>query len=1501
MIFKDWRIIPLILISLLGNVVYADSLNCKLVGNWPAGSSYAVTIDQSRNLCFVSSGGNVYILDVSNPSHLTKLSEIHTKGLVKDLFFLDNSLYTVDDGKALGIWDLSDPLMPIKLGEYLFTSGEPTAVKVQGSYAYVTIDLSLLLVIDVSNPSLPIEAGYCFTGEPTLDVYVSGVYAYVATYDSGLRIIDISNPSSPYEVGYYNQSRVIGVYALGQYVYATTEEHALSIIDVSNPSSPFQVSFVDAPGTEKKVFVSDSYAYVTVGQFGLRIIDISTPYSPIEVGYYRTEGECYGVCAYDHKVYLANVTEGLIIINVPNLSLLSEVGHYDTQGDALDVDINGSYAYVADGLDGLRIIDISNPSLPSEVGHCDTPGNAQSVFVFNSYAYVADGDYGLRIINISNPSSPFEVGYYDTPGCAHDVYLSGSYAYIADDSKGLRIVDISNPSSPIEVGYYETTEYVYGVYVSGSYVYLTVPFFHSALIIIDASTPASPYEIGYYDGVSYASKVYVVGSYAYIADGNLGLKIVDVSNPSDPYEVGHIYNMTALDVFVSGSYAYVVDDIYGLRVIDISNPHLPAEVGSYEIAGSHQKIDVVGSLAFVTSGETGFSIINIPAQSLTSCKGHYSVASLTRGIFVKDSLLYLANSNGLKIVNVSNPLVPYELSHFDTPYAVNAVYVSGSYAYLAEGQCEIWGIRIIDISNPLKPFQVGYFKTYSTPCDEISDIYVSGSYAYLADQIEGLRIIDISNPSSPFEVGHDNTIGALAVYVDGSYAYVASGGNGLRIINISNPSSPVEVGFYDTNCNAYGVRISGSYAYVADNGSGLKIIDISNPSSPFEVSSSGVYGTDNYVFASEPYAYIANPTYNLEVIDVSNPSSPFAIGYYLASGISGVYVSNSYIYVANGSNGVTILTLCRPTTPEIVSISDEGSCSQYGVSITFTAGTPSTRNDLYMDGVLVLSGVTSPVNYFPGDFLQHGYFIRSVNEEEYCYADSGVYYASDSPNNITAPIYGPFENQCPSALVLLTTETSMTDYQWYKDGKAILGENSDHYLVSEAGSYKVTYKESSGCIVYSLPHDVTLVSCIPNIIFDENSSFTEVTGDGDSYFEKGEKWKVGVTVRNSGNTPATNVVANLTGNGIQVCNNPGVFGTIPAGGTASYEFEFLIDYNFSPCGGYVDFGLINKQCFEKTPAGNDEFNLFSIQVGEITSGVPTEVVIDATEDSWVNQALMYADTNYGSDTSLYSQQRTSQARRALIQFGLSAIPSGSVINSATLEMYATSATGNPQINLHRVTSSWTESGVTWNNQPSYDAAIVSSLTSSGTGWKVWDVKSLIEGYLNGTYTNDGILLKCNTETGTTTVNKVFASRENSNTSQRPVLRINYTPPPAMSCNYVGNGECLIPLPEEVAPGDNYNNALIWSEDKAAINWPAVSGVTSYKVYRGRKSSLPALLTSEIDSCLRYQDNATSVELTSDNPSSDTDKMYWYLVVGSNSSGDGPAGNGRIVNSGGSCQ
>jgi len=55
-------------------------------------------------------------------------------------------------------------------------------------------------------------------------------------------------------------------------------------------------------------------------------------------------------------------------------------------------------------------------------------------------------------------------------------------------------------------------------------------------------------------------------------------------------------------------------------------------------------------------------------------------------------------------------------------------------------------------------------------------VAVSGSRAYVADGEEGLRVIDIGNPSAPVEVGFVDTPGAEDVAVSGGYAYVAGGG-----------------------------------------------------------------------------------------------------------------------------------------------------------------------------------------------------------------------------------------------------------------------------------------------------------------------------------------------------------------------------------------------------------------------------------------------------------------------------------------------------------------------------------------------------------------------------------------------------------------------------------------------------------------------------------------------------------------------------------------------------
>jgi len=81
----------------------------------------------------------------------------------------------------------------------------------------------------------------------------------------------------------------------------------------------------------------------------------------------------------------------------------------------------------------------------------------------------------------------------------------------------------------------------------------------------------------------------------------------------------------------------------------------------------------------------------------------------------------------------------------------------------------------VDVSNPALPVEVGF---YDTP-GHAEGVAVSGSHAYVADGNEGLRVVNIANPAAPVEVGFYVTT-AYDVAVAGAYAYVA--GDGLFVL-----------------------------------------------------------------------------------------------------------------------------------------------------------------------------------------------------------------------------------------------------------------------------------------------------------------------------------------------------------------------------------------------------------------------------------------------------------------------------------------------------------------------------------------------------------------------------------------------------------------------------------------------------------------------------------------------------------------------------------------------
>ncbi|MBK6429368.1 DNRLRE domain-containing protein [Candidatus Amarolinea dominans] len=181
---------------------------------------------------------------------------------------------------------------------------------------------------------------------------------------------------------------------------------------------------------------------------------------------------------------------------------------------------------------------------------------------------------------------------------------------------------------------------------------------------------------------------------------------------------------------------------------------------------------------------------------------------------------------------------------------------------------------------------------------------------------------------------------------------------------------------------------------------------------------------------------------------------------------------------------------------------------------------------------------------------------------------------------------------------------------------------------------------------------------------------------------------------------------------------------------------------------------------------------------------------------------MYApDTNNGSGAYLdvrWSNDLWPAAAdmKALIHFDLSALPSGAVVQQATLKMYQVSRSNVTPMNLsvYRVLRAWWETEVTWNRamqgaegpQPWARPGVggVNSdrerepsghtLIDSYAGWRVFDMTNIVQLWVNQPATNRGLLLEGKTDNNDTVLVSFASSEYGRDVTLRPSLSLVYT-------------------------------------------------------------------------------------------------------------------------------
>ena len=154
--------------------------------------------------------------------------------------------------------------------------------------------------------------------------------------------------------------------------------------------------------------------------------------------------------------------------------------------------------------------------------------------------------------------------------------------------------------------------------------------------------------------------------------------------------------------------------------------------------------------------------------------------------------------------------------------------------------------------------------------------------------------------------------------------------------------------------------------------------------------------------------------------------------------------------------------------------------------------------------------------------------------------------------------------------------------------------------------------------------------------------------------------------------------------------------------------------------------------------------------------------VSSAADSYVNNSFVM--TNYGTETSLVTKSSITGDRSAFLKFDLSGITG--TVTSAKLKLYVKSKTANANRTVYDVANdSWTETGITYANKPSFGSALATTAVSAA-GWIEFDVTSEVASQNAG---DKVVSLYVKDPVANNNVGIDFYSKENG--SNTPVLTV----------------------------------------------------------------------------------------------------------------------------------
>ncbi|MEQ8846099.1 MAG: GC-type dockerin domain-anchored protein [Phycisphaerales bacterium] len=580
-----------------------------------------------------------------------------------------NTVY-LDRGNGVQLFDVSDWTQPVPIGR-IFLPDRSRDMVANGDRLYVSTALDTMHVFDISAPTSPIALGVASIEDHGSAFIVGGGVAFFPRHDDGLLgIVDLRDPTRPVERGFFSWHQwglaAAFVRPGASVVCAYYEDYRSSQFDYQchllrhdDPSRIGRLGTFDLPVSARHLSVSDEIAFVSAD--GLRTFDVGVlPLAPLGV---LDEIDVKDMAHRPGLAFTVTESQSFAVIDTSDpsdLHVIAEV-NLPSQGNAIAVD--SGHALIA-GRSGLYVLNVFDPSNPRLVGQVPLFGGValRRPVKVNDLIIGVDGSIGTNVVSIADASRPEVVPVVDLFLGGNDVTAIGDHVLCTQHLKReVRIMDLSDPTASwLMRGRIYLPGYANRITTDGALAYIsTNPYgaHPGGVGIYNIDDPYEPRLVEQLD-FTYTGDILVEDGLLFALDAHgREVLIFDVSDPVAASEIGrvylgaHMYNMA----YDSGT-LYLTQRVDAnrmrLHTYDVRNPSRPRYLTATDIPGRGiQQMEAQDGMLLVSQDRKGLLVYDASIPASPRLIGSFDQINVIFGFILEGSKVYA--TSGVWILDIS--------------------------------------------------------------------------------------------------------------------------------------------------------------------------------------------------------------------------------------------------------------------------------------------------------------------------------------------------------------------------------------------------------------------------------------------------------------------------------------------------------------------------------------------------------------------------------------------------------------------------------------------------------------------------------------------------------------------------------------------------------------------------------------------------------------------------------------------------------------------------------